>query len=57
MTKIYGITYRHREHLLPITIHGIQTMPLRKMEEMLYRAMPKQSSDPIVKLKIMTETI
>jgi hypothetical protein len=56
--RVYGITYNHHERLLPIEVKGIQTMPLRKLEENLFRALQTPSSDdPIVKLRIITQEV
>ena len=58
ITKIYGITYSNREKELDMRVEGIHTMPLRKMEEMLYGVLKGTSAnDPIVRLRIMTKRI
>jgi hypothetical protein len=58
VNRVYGITYNHHERLLPIEVKGIQTMPLRKLEEKLYESLQTPNADdPIVKLRIITRDV
>ena len=58
VVRVYGITYNCHLRLLPITVKGILTMSLRKLEENLFRALQTPSSDdPIVKLRIITREV
>lgn len=56
--RVYGITYNCHERLLPIEVKGIQTMPLRKLEEKLYKSLQTPNADdPIVRLRIITRDV
>lgn len=58
VTKVIGITYNRRQIVLPIEVKGIQTLPLWKLEEKLYREISQpDADDPIVKLRIITKDI
>ena len=56
--QVYGITYGMRKVLLPLEVDGIFTMPLRKVEEMIFNAIRKASAkDPYVRLEILTSPV
>lgn len=57
VTKVYGITYNMHRVLLPLEIKGIHTMPLRKMEEVIFGSLPNNGDDPFVRLEIIPQRI
>lgn len=55
--RVYGITYNMHRKLLPLEVKGIHTMPLRKLEELLYEKLPHHPHDPITRLEIITQKL